>query len=132
MSFSPLPLVTPDEGPSLKTSKFSLYIFRKLSPYQQKLVDKNISGFMPFFCYWSLLDANNSVTGTFHNHRFRASTTPVWKVCITQPRYRPHNFDAFYIFTIKFSKSWLCNFQTFQLGATTLEQSMTSNKMTIC
>jgi hypothetical protein len=41
---------------------------------------------------------------------------PVWKVCIAQPRYRPHNVDAFYIFTIKFSKSQPHNFQTFQSG----------------
>ena len=47
----------------------------------------------------------------------RVGLFPVWKVCIVQPRYRARNFDAFYIFTIKFSKSQLCNFQTFQSGA---------------
>jgi hypothetical protein len=38
----------------------------------------------------------------------------VWKVCIARRRYQPHNFDAFYVFTIKFSKSPARNFQTFQ------------------
>ena len=31
------------------------------------------------------------------------SDLPVWKVSIAQPRYRPCNFDALYIFTSKFS-----------------------------
>ena len=41
---------------------------------------------------------------------------PVWKVCIARGRNPPRTFDAFYIFTIKFSKSPPCNFQTFQSG----------------
>jgi hypothetical protein len=41
---------------------------------------------------------------------------PRWKVCIAQQRYRPRNFDAFYMFTITFSKSQARNFQTFQSG----------------
>jgi hypothetical protein len=41
----------------------------------------------------------------------------VWKVHIARQRYWPHNFDAFDIFTIKFSKSLARNiFQTFQSG----------------
>jgi hypothetical protein len=36
---------------------------------------------------------------------------PVWKVCIARRKYRTRNFDAFYIFTIKFSKSPARNFQ---------------------
>jgi hypothetical protein len=39
---------------------------------------------------------------------------PVWKVCTACPRYRVCNFDAFYIFTIKFFKSRPRNFQAFQ------------------
>jgi hypothetical protein len=30
---------------------------------------------------------------------------PVWKVCTARQKYWTRNFDAFYIFTIKFSKS---------------------------
>jgi hypothetical protein len=41
---------------------------------------------------------------------------PVWKVCIARGRNPPHTFDAFYIFTIKFSKSPPCTLQTFQSG----------------
>jgi hypothetical protein len=40
----------------------------------------------------------------------------VWKVCIARQRYRPHNFDGFYVFAIKISKSPARNFQTFQSG----------------
>ena len=39
------------------------------------------------------------------------------EICIAQPISPAHNFDSFYIFTIKFSKSLARNFQTFQLGA---------------
>jgi hypothetical protein len=39
---------------------------------------------------------------------------PVLKVCITRLRYMARNFDAFCVFTIKFSTSRPCNFQTFQ------------------
>jgi hypothetical protein len=49
-------------------------------------------------------------------HLMFACSRPVWKVCIAQLRYQTCNVDAFYIFTIKFSKSQLCNFQTFQSG----------------
>jgi hypothetical protein len=41
---------------------------------------------------------------------------PVWKVCIVRRISPARNFDAFYIFTIKFSKSPARNFQTFQSG----------------
>ena len=41
---------------------------------------------------------------------------PVWKVCIARRISLARNFDAFYIFTIKFSKSLARNFQTFQSG----------------
>jgi hypothetical protein len=41
---------------------------------------------------------------------------PVWKVCIARRISPARNFDAFYIFTIKFSKSPARNFQTFQSG----------------
>ena len=40
----------------------------------------------------------------------------MWKVCIARGRNPPRTFDAFYIFTIKFSKSPPRNFQTFQSG----------------
>jgi hypothetical protein len=46
--------------------------------------------------------------------------SPVVKVCIVQRRYRLCNFDAFYIFSITFSKSPVCNFQTFQSGINTM------------
>ena len=42
--------------------------------------------------------------------------SPVWKVCILQPRYRARNFDVPYIIYSKFFKSWACNLQTFQSG----------------
>ena len=37
---------------------------------------------------------------------------PVWKVCIAWRISPAHNFDTFYIFTIKLSKSLARNFQT--------------------
>ena len=40
----------------------------------------------------------------------------MWKVCIARRISPARNFDAFYIFTIKFSKSPARNFQTFQSG----------------
>jgi hypothetical protein len=49
------------------------------------------------FPYWCI---NKKYTGCL----------PVLKVCIMQRRYQPRNFDAFYIFTIKFLKSPVCNF----------------------
>jgi hypothetical protein len=42
-----------------------------------------------------------------------ALDAPVWKVCIARRISLARNFDAFYIFTITFSKSPACNFQTF-------------------
>jgi hypothetical protein len=42
--------------------------------------------------------------------------TPVWKVGIARGRNPPRTFDAFYIFTIKFSKSPPRTLQTFQSG----------------
>ena len=41
---------------------------------------------------------------------------PVWKVCIARGRNPPRTFYAFYIFTIKFSKSPPRTLQTFQSG----------------
>jgi hypothetical protein len=43
-------------------------------------------------------------------------SSPVWKVCIARRISLARNFDAFYIFTIKFSKSPARNFETFQSG----------------
>jgi hypothetical protein len=52
---------------------------------------------------------------------------PVWKVCIARQISQARNFDAFYIFTIKFSKSPARNFQTFQSGSTALNQYIINN-----
>ena len=41
----------------------------------------------------------------------------MWKVCIARRISPARNFDAFYLFTIKFSKSPARNFQTFQSGS---------------
>jgi hypothetical protein len=46
----------------------------------------------------------------------RPGRGPVWKVCIARRISPALNFDAFYIFTIKFSKSPARIFQTFQSG----------------
>ena len=46
--------------------------------------------------------------------RYWTVVSPVWKVCIAQRISPARNFDAFYIFTIKFLKSPARNFQTFQ------------------
>jgi hypothetical protein len=52
----------------------------------------------------------------FENSCIVGMWIPVWKVCIVRGRNPLYTFDAFYIFTIKFSKSPLRNFQTFQSG----------------
>jgi hypothetical protein len=53
----------------------------------------------------------------FFSEVLRPRAAPVWNVCIARPRYRLRNFDAFYIFTIKFLKSRPRNFQTSHSGA---------------
>ena len=42
--------------------------------------------------------------------------TPVWKVCILQPRSRARNFDVPYIIYSKFLKSRASNLQALQPG----------------
>ena len=45
-----------------------------------------------------------------------APNHPDWNLCCARGSSSPRNFDAFYTFTIKFSKSSPRNFQTFQSG----------------
>jgi hypothetical protein len=58
---------------------------------------------------------------------------PVWKVCIARGRNPPRTFDAFYIFTIKFSKSPPRTLQTFQSGLSLAMANLMTilSKMTI-
>ena len=47
---------------------------------------------------------------------YHGTNWPDWKVCSAQRRYSTNNFDASYIFSVKFRKSPLRNFQPFQSG----------------
>ena len=67
--------------------------------------------------YISMTDLWSMIGTWIYSSRIVWEKSPhitVWKVCIAQRISPARNFDAFYIFSIKFFKSPACNFPTFQ------------------